>query len=201
VTALLPRRETETPAQQIELDPLTGALTRQTFFANLIEQSAAANTTARSFCICLIGADQLKNINEQHGHQVGDEALAQVTRRIRLELAVTLSETYESDLARYDGNGFALLLPDSDLEMASSIADNCRRAISTNEIQRGVQLTVSIGVAQYRLWESAEDTLARAEQALHLAKQFGRDRVEVAESPKSSPQRADVIALDGSARG
>jgi PleD family two-component response regulator len=87
----------------------------------------------------------------------------------------------------------------SDLEHASSIAKNLRRAIGATDMKRGVRVTVSAGVAQYRLWESAEETLGRAEQALHLAKQFGRDRVEVAASPKSSTQRAEVIPLQPTA--
>ena len=87
----------------------------------------------------------------------------------------------------------------SDLEHASSIAENLRRAIGAIDMKRGVRVTVSAGVAQYRLWESAEETLGRAEQALHLAKQFGRDRVEVAASPKSSTQRAEVIPLQPTA--
>ena len=196
MTASLSREETATTTQHTERDPLTGALTRQTFFINLNEHSSHANTTGRSFCICIVDADQLKNVNEQYGQQVGDEALAQITRRIRLELAVTLPESHEVDLARYDGNGFALVITDSDIALASGIADKCRRAISATEIHRGVRLTVSIGVSQYRLWESAENTLTRAEQALHLAKQFGRDRVEVAESPKSRPGRAEVLAFE-----
>jgi len=199
VTASPSHKETATPAHHVDADPLTGALTRQTFFLNLIERSSVANTTGLSFCICLLDADQLKTVNQQHGHKVGDNALAQVTRRIRLELSITLDDTAEVDIARYDGNSFALLVPDSDLELAAAVADNCRRAISATEIQRGVKLTVSVGVSQYRLWESAEDTLARAEQALHLAKRFGRDRVEIAESPKSSPERAEVIPLERSA--
>lgn len=199
MTVLLSRIEVESSAQLAEKDPLTGALTRQSFFQRLVEHSATANTTGRSFCICLIGTDQLQNINEQHGQQVGDETLAQVARRILLELAVTLPENQEADLARYDGNGFALLLCDTDLELASMVAENCRRQIGATEIRKGVGITISAGVSCYRLWESAEDTLTRAEQALHLAKQFGRDRVEVAESPASSPERADVITLERSA--
>jgi GGDEF domain-containing protein len=87
----------------------------------------------------------------------------------------------------------------SDLEHASSIAENLRRAIGATDMKRGVRVTVSAGVAQYRFWESAEETLGRAEQALHLAKQFGRGRVEVAASPKSSTQRAEVIPLQPTA--
>lgn len=195
MTASVSRKESARTAERVELDPLTGAMTRQAFFLRLIERANISNTTAQSFAICLMDADQLKNVNESHGQKTGDEVLAQVTHRIRLELAVALPETQETDLCRYDGNGFAFLIPVSDLEQASGIAENLRRAIGATEMQRGVRVTVSAGVAQYRLWESAEDTLARAEQALLLAKQFGRDRVEVAASPKSSAQRAEVIPL------
>jgi len=199
VTASLSLSESATPADRIELDPLTGAMTRQAFCLRLIERANIANTTAQTFAICLVDADQLKNVNRSHGQQTGDEVLAQVTRRIRLELAVALPETEEIDLCRYDGNGFAFLLPVSDVEQASGIAENLRRAIGATDMQRGVRVTVSAGVAQYRLWESAEDTLGRTEQALQLAKQFGRDRVEVAAGPKSSAQRAEVIPLQPTA--
>jgi len=195
VTASLSCKESATPADRVELDPLTGTMTRQAFFQRLIERANSANTTAQVFAICLMDADQLKNVNQSHGQRTGDEVLAQVTRRIRLELAIALPETQEVDLCRYDGNGFAFLIPVSDLEQASGIAENLRRVIGATEIQRGVRVTVSAGVAQYRLWESAEDTLGRAEQALYLAKQSGRDRVEVAASPKSSAQPAEVIPL------
>jgi diguanylate cyclase len=183
-------------ADNVDLDPLTGTLTRQAFFQRLIDRAAAANTKAHTFAICLVNADQLKNVNLSHGQQTGDQVLTQLTRRIRLDLAVTLSDTQEIDLCRYDGNGFALLIPDSDLEQASEAAESFRRAISETEIQRGLRVTVSVGVSQYRLWESAEDTLSRAEHALHLAKQFGRDRVEVAVSPKSRAEVAEVIPID-----
>ena len=199
MTASLSRDESATPADRVELDPLTGTMTRQAFFLRLMERANIANTTAQAFAICLVDADQLKNVNRSHGQQTGDEVLAQVTHRIRLELAVALPETQEIDLCRYDGNGFAFLIPVSDLEQASGIAENLRRAIGATEMRRGVRVTVSAGVAQYRLWESAEEALGRAEQALQLAKQFGRDRVEVVASPKSSTQRAEVIPLQRTA--
>lgn len=199
MAASLSRKESARAAERVELDPLTGAMTRQAFFLRLIERANVANTTAETFAICLMDADQLKNVNQSHGQQTGDEVLAQVTHRIRLELAVALPEAQEIDLCRYDGNGFAFLIPVSDLEQASGIAENLRRAIGATEMQRDVRVTMSAGVSQYRLWESAEDTLGRAEQALQLAKQSGRDRVEVAASPKSSTQRAEVIPLQPTA--
>jgi len=174
---------------------LTGALTRQSFFLRLKEQAVLADSAGIPFSMCLADADQLKNINHLHGQRAGDDVLAQVTRRLRLALADTIPVTQEALLARYDGNGFALLIPHCHLEHASSIAENCRRAVRASEFGKGVRVTISVGVSQYRLWESAEKTLERAEQALYLAKQFGRDCVEVAASPKSSTARADVIPL------
>ena len=151
MTASLSRNESPSTADRVELDPLTGAMTRQAFFLRLIERANIANTTAESFAICLVDADQLKNVNRSHGQQTGDEILAQVTHRIRLELAVALPDTLEIDLCRYDGNAFAFLIPVSDLEQASGIAEDLRRAIGSTEMQRGVRVTISAGVAQYRL--------------------------------------------------
>ncbi len=199
MTALSTRSEITDISGDADLDPLTGAMTRQSFFQRLIERAAVANATARTFGICLINADQLKNINQSHGQQTGDEVLAQVTRRIRLDLSVSLPDISEVDLCRYDGNGFALLIPDSDLERTAEAAESLRRAINATEVQLGLRVTISVGVSQYRLWETAEDTLARADHALHLAKQFGRDRVEVAASPPSRAEAAEVIPLERSA--
>ena len=199
MAASLSGNELERPGDHPELDPLTGALTRQTFFLRLIEQTALANSTGRPFSICIVDADQLKNINHLHGQQAGDEALAQVTQRIRLALADAMPDTPSIFLARYDGNGFVLLIPDCDLEQASGVAEDCRRSIAAFEMSKGVRITVSVGVSHYRLWESAEETLTRAEQALHLAKQFGRDRVEVTDTPKPSAAAAEVIPLQRTA--
>jgi diguanylate cyclase (GGDEF)-like protein len=188
----------ETPATATidrSMDPLTGALTRQDFFLRLVETTAVANTSGRTFAVCLVNADQFRNVNEQYGQQAGDEVLAKIARRIRLDIAVQLGAERPVDLCRYDGNGFAVLIPDSGLEEAASAAESVRRAVGEEEMQRGLRVTVSVGVAQYRLWESAEDAMSRAEQALRLAKQFGRDRVEVANSPESVPERAAVIPL------
>lgn len=195
VTTSSSGNEHESTADHSELDPLTGALTRQTFFLRLIEQATLANSTGQPFSICLADADQLKNINHLHGQQAGDEALGQVTRRIRQTLADAFPDTQEPVLGRCDGNGFVLLIPNCELEQAAGIAENCRRAIAALKMSKGVRITVSVGVSQYQLWESAEETLARAEQALHLAKQFGRDRVEVAATPRSTDTTAKIIPL------
>ena len=181
------------------LDPLTGTLTRQAFFQRLIGRTSTANTSGRTFAVCLISADQFRNVNHKYGLETGDAALIQVALRVRLDLTVQLGNEREFDLCRYDGTAFALLIPDSSLTEAAETAESFRRAVRGTELQRDLRVTVSAGVAQYRLGESAEDALSRAEQALQLAKQFGRDRVEIAESPDSHPDPADVIPFDCSA--
>ena len=191
MSASLPNNEKLTPLEPTGADPLTGMLIRQFFVAELIEQAVHANSTGQTFSLCLIDSDQQKNINLDYGQQIGDEVLAQVSRRLRLVLADCPATVF----GRYDGNCFGLLLPGTNLGDAGDIAEACRRDVGSTDIQQGVRVTVSAGVAQYRLWESAEGALSRAEQALHLAKQFGRDRVEVANSPASLPEIADVIPL------
>ena len=191
MSASLLNAEKLIPPERTDSDPLTGMLNRQSFITELIEQAVRANSTGHTFSLCLVDADQQKNINLDYGQQTGDEVLAQVSRRLRLALADNLTTVF----GRYDGNCFALLLPNTNLDDACNLAEACRRDVGSTDIQQGVRVTVSAGVAQYRLWESAEGSLSRAEQALHLAKQFGRDRVEVASSPASSHKAADVIPL------
>ena len=118
VTTSSSGNEHESTADHSELDPLTGALTRQTFFLRLIEQATLANSTGQPFSICLADADQLKNINHLHGQQAGDEALGQVTRRIRQTLADAFPTPKEPVPGRGDGNGSALRVQISNLDQA-----------------------------------------------------------------------------------
>jgi PleD family two-component response regulator len=75
------------------------------------------------------------------------------------------------------------------------LAEALRFGVEENPLAHGVNATVSIGVAQHRIGESIDTLLARAESALHLAKQFGRDRVEVARTPPARPERAKVVGI------
>jgi GGDEF domain-containing protein len=189
VSASLCNDEKLTPVEPTEFDLLTGMLIRPSFIAELIEQAVRANSTGHTFSLCLVDSDQQKISTST----TVNRRVTKSWRKYLVDLDGywrTARTLYSAAMTATASGYFRTNLDD-----ACDIAEACRRDVGSTDIQQGVRVTVSAGVAQYRLWESAEGSLSRAEQALHLAKQFGRDRVEVASSPASSAQAANVIPL------
>ena len=174
-------------------DPLTGTLTRQRFLKRLAEAAQLAVDAVSPFSLCIADVDQLRNVNDQYGQQTGDAVLVAVANRFREVLASMVHHPNEYLLARYDGNGFLLLTQRTELPQAATIAERLRASIASESSVDGLRVTISAGVAQYRIGEPTDETLARAEQALYLAKQSGRDRVEIIETPKIAESPGDVV--------
>lgn len=153
-------------------DPLTGLWNRRQF-VNLLE---AARTQKRrndvEYSVLLVDADHFKTINDQYGHQSGDEVL--------MRLASTLeNRVRDSDaVCRWGGEEFIVLLPQTDLESAVHLAHCLRTAIEQIQMPQIQCITVSIGAAQHQPAESTESLLKRADAALYRAKALGRNRVE-----------------------
>lgn len=179
----------------LELDPLTQTFARQPFLAQLGAQIEVANECGQPFTLCMANVDKLRNVNERHGQRFGDQVLIAVADRIRRVIASAPWNEHEHYLARYDGNGFVLLTKNCELSVASALADRLRSRIASTPAAAHIDVTASLSVSQLRIGESADSLLARTEQALYLAKQFGRDCVEVAQSPKSNDVRGEVIQL------
>lgn len=175
-------------------DALTNALTRPTFLGLL--RGCAERTTAGDppFAVCLLDVDQLTNVNDRHGLAAGDRVLAGIARRVLAELADTRWHGLACTLARYDGDALSLLAQPADSARIVELAEALRVAVARQAVD-GAAVTVSLGVAQHRIGESVDELLARTERALHLAKQFGRDRVELSSTPASSRARASVHRL------
>jgi len=176
-----------------EFDPLTGTLTRQRFLKRLAEAAQLAVDAVSPFSLCIADVDQLRNVNDQYGQLTGDEVLVAVANRFREVLVSMAHHPNEYLLARYDGNSFLLLTQRTDLPHASAIAERLRAAVASSASVDGLRVTISAGVSQYRIGESTDETLARAERALHLAKQSGRDRVEIIETPKITENPGNVV--------
>jgi diguanylate cyclase (GGDEF)-like protein len=163
------------------IDPLTQVYNRRAFDDYLRKMACLRELFQQPATLLLVDADHFKSINDTYGHPVGDLALQQ--------LADCLVRTFlrRTDfVARYGGEEFAVILPDTPLSTALPLAErllaNVRQLAIPHE-QRTVRLTVSVGIAEAQPGESAEAWLARADRALYLAKQRGRDRVEAAPSP------------------
>ena len=151
-------------------DELTGALNRRAILGMLDDalQARACPTVA------LIDLDHFKQVNDGHGHLVGDNALR------RFVLAAVRSLRGDDRIGRYGGEEFLLVLATSDSDTASAIAERVRRTIAAepwHEVSPTLRVTISIGLATASPGESAAQLLQRADVALYRAKDEGRDRV------------------------
>jgi diguanylate cyclase (GGDEF)-like protein/PAS domain S-box-containing protein len=163
-------------------DVLTGIANRRHFLEIAQRELQRAQRFHHAVSIALIDLDHFKQINDTYGHAVGDQALIALTRFCQ-------THTREIDLlARFGGDEFALLMPETNRERAHQVVERIRLTLTAQPIaidRQPILLTLSAGIAT---WASQEDNLdaviARADQALYRAKQAGRNRV-VAESAGS----------------
>jgi diguanylate cyclase (GGDEF)-like protein len=155
-----------------DTDGLTGIANRRSFDRELAREVATAARSGRPLGLVLIDIDHFKRLNDEHGHQLGDEML----RRVAAVLAGSLRAT--DTVARYGGEEFVVLLPECTAGEALVRADDLRRAIETADVP--VTVTVSGGVAEYPLQASSAAELVRlADEALYVSKRDGRNRMTV----------------------
>ena len=129
----------------------------------------------------ILDIDHFKTINDTHGHLVGDKVLIGIAKQL-------LNQMRGNDyLSRYGGEEFAILLLDTPITGAFTVAENLRRAIGRSRLKHSTtgqkigKVTTSIGIACYRADETHEDLIQRCDQALYRAKSLGRDRTVIAD--------------------
>ena len=158
------------------MDPLTGAYNRRTFHEIAERELSRARRYGQPLSIIVLDIDHFRALNEKHGHRVGDEVLQRIADLVRAALRK------EDMVVRYGGEEFLVMLNEVPGPGAVVVAGRMRKSIEAAAIEASgnrFSITVSVGVAA-RLDEgpeSIEDLLARAEEALALAKQRGRNRV------------------------
>lgn len=148
-------------------DALTGLLNRRQFY----QLTEHVLPTVLDFCVLLVDADHFKHINDQYGHQRGDDVL--------VELARTLEANCRSGdyVFRWGGEEFLLLLPHTRIDTALDVAETIRQAVANNDTPGLPGFTVSIGVARHLQNESLDTLFRRVDEALYRAKNDGRNRV------------------------
>lgn len=179
------------------VDSLTGALARPSFIELLGEHAAHAVRSGSTFSLLLADIDRLTAINDARGVAAGDRLLADLAARLRSVLDEPAWHRSEYTLARYDGGALMILARPCTANQSELLGEALRFGVADAPFADRLSVTVSIGIAQHRIGESLDSLLARTERTLHLAKQFGRDRVEISTAPPPRPERAKVVGIHG----
>jgi diguanylate cyclase (GGDEF)-like protein len=159
-------------------DHLTELLNRRSLLELLRQEAARARRSQRPFSIIMCDVDYFKGINDRFGHDCGDFVLREVSRVMKDALR-------ESDaVARWGGEEFCMLLPDTALPGALAMTERLRTAIEAScFVWHGaaIRLTLTFGIAPYRFQADAQATISEADRALYFGKAAGRNRVAVAD--------------------
>jgi diguanylate cyclase (GGDEF)-like protein/PAS domain S-box-containing protein len=157
-------------------DELTGLFNRRYFMQRLVQELARYRRHGRAASVVLFDFDHFKRTNDTHGHSAGDQVLVSVGTMLREKLRT-------SDVpARLGGEEFALLLPDTELEEATRVAEKIRQLVQEQEFTskegHGFGVSITCGVSAFHgTEETVEAILHRADQNLYQGKRAGRNRV------------------------
>jgi diguanylate cyclase (GGDEF)-like protein len=167
--------------EQAIRDPLTNVYNRRFFDESFERELALAKRTGREMCILMIDIDHFKEVNDRFGHFQGDRVLQEFG-------SLLLNNTRESDVVcRYGGEEFAILLPNLPMENALQRADQLRKTFEDTcfkeqDLDQDLQirLTISIGLSSYpKHGETQQVLIRKADEAMYVAKNSGRNRIEV----------------------
>lgn len=156
-------------------DSLTGAWNRRHFEQVAATEIARTDRHGGPLALLLFDIDHFKQINDRHGHPVGDRVLMELTQRVQRHLRVT------DVLARWGGEEFVVMVPHCDLDEALKLAEKLRQLIAAEPFPPVGRVTSSFGVTAFGAGDTLAAWLKRADDALYAAKTGGRDRVSVAE--------------------
>ncbi len=154
-------------------DPLTGAYNRRMFIELLERELQRARRYGTVFSLLMFDIDYFKKVNDRYGHDAGDRVLVEVVEICRGTVRTT------DILARWGGEEFMVLMPQTESDKARSMAERLRKAVAHHAFADIESLTVSVGVTSLRQLDTIDVLLKRVDEALYAAKDAGRNRVVV----------------------
>jgi diguanylate cyclase (GGDEF)-like protein len=162
--------------QQSITDGLTGIKTRRFFYEALSSEWRRGLRSGRPFSVILIDLDRFKAVNDTHGHLEGDLVLARLGRLLEQKCRQS------NVVARYGGDEFIILMPETGIEQAEALAERLRQWLATDTMLNEHKITGSFGVASYPVHgRSAEEIVRVADVGMYISKHAGGDRVSIAE--------------------
>jgi diguanylate cyclase len=164
--------------EEVVTDSLTQVFNRRAFDERIQNEVERSKLLDQGFGLVMFDIDRFKNINDRHGHQVGDRLLAAIAKQAKIVFRV------DDFVARYGGEEFAVIIHGPSINSAQNAAERLRDAIARTGFRYEkdgkveiLQITISGGVAWCRSGDTVESLIRRADQCLYLAKRTGRDRI------------------------
>ena len=161
---------------EVSIDPLTGIANRREFEATLKDILEDMEGFNNQVAVLLSDVDDFKRVNDRLGHNVGDQVLRLVAQNFTKNLKGN------DTVARWGGDEFSAILPQTSLENAMAVADSMRNSLAKKTLkQKGSDddlghITLSIGVSAYRQGDTAHKMVLRADKAMYAAKKAGKNR-------------------------
>lgn len=167
--------------RQATTDGLTGLVNHKNFYEILEKEMSRSRRYGGKISLIMVDIDNLKKTNDAHGHRAGDKVIIEISRRIKQCIR-------QIDIAaRYGGDEFAVILPNTSLKDAIVVSQRMVDAVARHPVawqKVHIPLSISVGVGQYDADTNPEDVTGRSDQALYHAKQAGKNTVRVFESPR-----------------
>jgi len=158
--------------RKVYIDSLTNIYNRAYFEEGLDKEIARVNRENTYLSLIILDIDFFKNINDTYGHQVGDDILIEIASLIG-------DNTRKTDIfARWGGEEFVKILPNTNLEKALIVAESLRKKIEEHNFSNNIKITCSFGVSEFKSDDDKHKLVKRADKALYLAKENGRNKVE-----------------------
>jgi diguanylate cyclase (GGDEF)-like protein len=161
---------------QARTDGLTGLANHRTFYEILEKELWRSKRYSEQISLIMVDVDNLKQINDHYGHRVGDKVIKEVS--VRIQESIRQIDT----AARYGGDEFAIILPNTSITDASVVAERMVSVVSGRPVvchKDEVHLSISVGLGQYDVDDTPDDITSRTDRALYAAKQAGKNTFKI----------------------